>query len=312
MRKHKSSRLAALGTVFMALLAIPALTGCGTKSADSKAETNDSLTNAENVNKAMAETGYNPNDTNNVEVNVKTTAGDFTVLLYGDTPRHRNNFVKLVNEGYYNGTLFHRVINEFMVQAGDPDSKTAKPGQRLGEGGPDYTIPAEIVYPRHFHKRGALAAARTGDEVNPMKESSGSQFYIVTGKKLTDPELAQLDEYMLQSAQQNYFAKLVEQNRNRITQMQQKGDQAGLQNLQNEFIKQTESYFAQHPVKVPANIKTVYKEIGGTPHLDNNYTVFGEVIKGMETIAKIEKAQTDNADRPKEDIKIISMSIVKK
>ena len=112
-------------------------------------------------------------DTASVRVLVKTTAGNFTVLLYGDTPKHRDNFLKLVEDGYYDSTLFHRVIKDFMIQGGDPDSKKAAPGQALGSGGPDYKIDAEIVYPRHFHKRGALAAARQGDQVNPMKQSSG-------------------------------------------------------------------------------------------------------------------------------------------
>jgi len=126
------------------------------------------------------------------KVLLHTTAGDMKILLYEDTQKHRDNFIKLVQQGYYDGILFHRVIAEFMIQAGDPNSRSARPGQPLGDGGPDYTIPAEF-FPQYFHKKGVIAAARLGDQVNPLKESSGSQFYIVQGKKLTD---SQLDSYV--------------------------------------------------------------------------------------------------------------------
>lgn len=253
---------------------------------------------------------FNPADSSNVTVEVETSLGSFTVLLYGDTPRHRDNFVKLVKEGYYNNTLFHRVINEFMVQAGDPDSKTAKPGQALGSGGPDYTIEAEFAYPRHFHKRGALAAARQGDQVNPTKASSGSQFYIVTGKKYSDSELTQMENSLGQSALQSRFQELAMQHMDEIRAMQQKGDNAGLEKLQNQLIAEAQAYVAEHPVSMPAEVKKTYKNVGGTPFLDTQYTVFGEVISGMDTIDKIEKAQTDGMDRPKDDIRILSMQIV--
>ncbi|MDE6368671.1 MAG: peptidylprolyl isomerase [Muribaculaceae bacterium] len=255
-------------------------------------------------------TNYNAADTNSVKVEVETTLGSFTVLLYGDTPRHRDNFVKLVKEGYYNGTLFHRVINEFMVQAGDPDSKTAAPGQQLGAGGPDYTIDAEFVFPKHFHKRGALAAARQGDQVNPTKASSGSQFYIVTGKKVSENELGGMEKYLEQSALQSRFSQLAQAHMTEVRDMQAKGDQDGLQKLQQELIAEAEAYVAEHPVKVTDEMKQAYTTVGGTPHLDNNYTVFGEVISGMETVDKIEKVETDRSDRPKEDVRIISMKIV--
>ena len=129
-------------------------------------------------------------------VEIKTSEGDITVRLFGDTPKHRDNFLKLVKEGYYDNVLFHRVINEFMVQTGDPDSKAAPVGKMLGSGGPGYTLDAEIVYPSHFHKRGALAAARQGDQVNPERRSSGSQFYIVTGKAYNDSTLSQMERQL--------------------------------------------------------------------------------------------------------------------
>lgn len=283
------------------------LSSCGStnKAAESEADGNDSIKAKETMT-----TNYNAADTNSVKVEVETTLGSFTVLLYGDTPRHRDNFVKLVKEGYYNGTLFHRVINEFMVQAGDPDSKTAAPGQQLGAGGPDYTIDAEFVFPKHFHKRGALAAARQGDQVNPTKASSGSQFYIVTGKKVSESELGGMEKYLEQSALQSRFSQLAQAHMTEVRDMQAKGDQAGLQKLQQELIAEAEAYVAEHPVKVTDEMKQAYTTVGGTPHLDNNYTVFGEVISGMETVDKIEKVETDRSDRPKEDVRIISMKIV--
>lgn len=261
-----------------------------------------------NISKTMTQTPDNAS----VKVEVSTTAGDFTILLYGDTPRHRDNFVKLVKEGYYNGTLFHRVIKDFMIQAGDPDSRTAKPGQQLGAGGPDYKIDAEILFPTHFHKRGALAAARQGDQVNPAKQSSGSQFYVVTGRKSSAAELAQMEKSMKNRQMQSVFNRLVGENRSKIMEMQQRGDNAGLQELQNDLIAQTEAEVnSKSAPGMTEEMKKAYTTVGGAPHLDGEYTVFGEVLSGMETIDKIEKAATDRGDRPKEDIRILSMKIVK-
>ena len=288
---------------FAAFIMMFASCGSASGSNEKVADGSDSIKNQQ-TNK-MQQT-----DTSSVKVKVETTLGNFTVLLYGDTPLHRDNFVKLIKEGYYNGTLFHRVINEFMVQAGDPESKTAKPGQQLGAGGPGYTIPAEIVYPRHFHKRGALAAARQGDQVNPMKESSGSQFYIVTGKKVTDAEMAQLENYARNTAMQNYFNNLVMKNQDEIARLRQNNDREGLGKLQEKLIAETEAHFTDSTELVTPEMKQAYKTVGGTPHLDNAYTVFGEVIDGMDTVDKIEKVQTDRSDRPKEDVKIIKMEIV--
>lgn len=286
-----------------------AMTACGSSNGNASSANGQDSTATTNVNETMT-ANYNPADTNNVTVEVETTLGNFTVMLYGDTPKHRDNFVKLVKEGYYNGTLFHRVINEFMVQAGDPDSKTAAPGQQLGAGGPDYTIDAEFVFPKHFHKRGALAAARQGDQVNPMKASSGSQFYIVTGKKVSEGEIAGMENNLQQSALVARFNELAQAHMTEIRAMQQKGDNTGLQQLQNQLVEEAQAYVDEHPVKITDEMKKAYTTQGGTPFLDNNYTVFGEVIKGMETVDKIEKVETDRSDRPKEDVRIISMKIV--
>lgn len=246
-----------------------------------------------------------------VMVDIKTSLGDIRVLLYGETPKHRDNFVKLVEEKFYEGTLFHRVINEFMIQAGDPDSKGAPAGKMLGSGGPGYQIDAEIVYPRYFHKRGTLAAARQGDQVNPERKSSGSQFYIVTGKAYNDSTLRQMESQMGMMAKQRIFNSLAAQNKDKIMDLRRNRDQAGLQALQDELIKQTETQYAAAPFKFTPEMTEAYTTVGGTPHLDNDYTVFGEVIDGMDVVAKIEKVATGNADRPVEDVKIISATIVK-
>lgn len=189
---------------------------------------------------------------NEVMVLVKTDSGEIKIKLYNKTPKHRDNFVKLVKEGYYNGTLFHRVIKGFMIQGGDPDSRNAKPDAELGNGGPTYTIDAEFI-PEYFHKRGVLAAAREGDDVNPKKASSGSQFYIVQGKIWDDEKLDKIDK---------------KYKKNFTTQQRE-----------------------------------VYKTIGGAPHLDGDYTVFGEVVEGMEVVDKIASTQTrQKDDRPLKDI----------
>ncbi len=243
----------------------------------------------------------NPADTSSVKVAVKTTEGDFEILLYGDTPKHRDNFVKLVKENYYDGTLFHRVINEFMVQAGDPESRNAPAGKHLGAGGPGYQIDAEFVYPARFHKRGALAAARTGDQMNPERKSSGSQFYVVTGKTYTHAALDQMEQQMIQQQ----FYSLAQKRRNDIMRMQKANDEAGLNALQEELIAQ-----ATELSKFTPQQREAYTTVGGTPFLDAQYTVFGEVLSGMDTIEKIEKTRTDRSDRPASDIKILSMKII--
>ena len=166
-----------------------------------------------------------------MQVKIHTTMGDITVRLYDETPLHRDNFVKLVQEGYYDGTLFHRVIKDFMIQGGDPDSKGAPSDRMLGTGGPDYTIPAEIL-PQFVHKRGALAAARQGDEVNPERRSSGSQFYIVWGKAYNEGQLRQLDRQLEMQALQTAFNRLVSERRADIMQLRRNRDHAALQILQ--------------------------------------------------------------------------------
>lgn len=244
-------------------------------------------------------------------VEIKTSVGDITIRLYGETPKHRDNFLKLVNDGFYNDVLFHRVINKFMIQTGDPESKGAPAGKMLGAGGPGYDIDAEIVYPQFFHKRGALAAARQGDEVNPDRRSSGSQFYIVTGKVYNASQLGQMEKQLQMQQMQAIFNDLASQHRDSIMAMRRNRDQAGLQALQDELVKKTEAEAAKNPVKLTDAQREAYTTVGGTPHLDGTYTVFGEVVEGMDVVAKIETTATGAQDRPKEDIKIISMKVIK-
>ena len=236
-----------------------------------------------------------------MQVKIHTTMGDITVRLYDETPLHRDNFVKLVQEGYYDGTLFHRVIKDFMIQGGDPDSKGAPSDRMLGTGGPDYTIPAEIL-PQFVHKRGALAAARQGDEVNPERRSSGSQFYIVWGKAYNEGQLRQLDRQLEMQALQTAFNRLVNERRAHIMQLRRNRDHAALQILQEELQTLATAEVKAHPVALSDHQREVYATIGGTPHLDGQYTVFGEVVEGLDVVGKIEQAVTGHADRPIKDI----------
>lgn len=236
-------------------------------------------------------------------VKISTTLGDITVRLYDETPIHRDNFLKLAAEGYFNGTLFHRVIKGFMIQGGDPDSKGAPAGKNLGVGGPDYTLPAEIKPKEFFHKRGALSAARQGDEVNPKKESSGSQFYIVWGKVYKEAELKQLEHQLKMQQEQNIFNALAIERRAEIMEMRRNRDRDGLMELQEKLGKMAVemSKAKGAPSFTPKQVEA-YTTIGGTPFLDGEYTVFGEVIEGLDIVEKIQNAETSPNDRPKSDI----------
>lgn len=243
-------------------------------------------------------------------VDIKTTAGDIRVLLYDDTPLHRDNFLKLVGENFYDSVLFHRVIKNFMIQTGDPKSKHAAPGEMLGASDPGYTIPAEIIYPKHYNKYGALAAARTGDQVNPERRSSSSQFYIVTGNKVPESSLSMYQNRAIAQERQTYWGKLCRDHGKEITALQNANDTAGLEALRQKLIAQVES--AVKPVELPKKLVDDYASIGGAPHLDGQYTVFGEVVSGMDVVDKIQNVSTDSNDRPVDDIRIISVKVVGK
>ena len=200
------------------------------------------------------------------DVLMETTMGDIVIRLSDSTPLHRDNFLKLVKVGYYDSVLFHRVIKDFMIQGGDPDSKRAAAGKPLGNGGPGYTVPAEFRKTL-FHKKGVIAAARTGDNMNPAKASSGSQFYIVQGKVFTDGALDSVERFRLNGR------------------------------------------------KIPAEQREVYKTIGGIPHLDQGYTVYGELVKGLDVLDKIAAVQTSRGqdrDRPLQDVRIIKAKLIKR
>lgn len=206
-------------------------------------------------------------DTVRHEVLLETNKGNIRIALYNETPLHRDNFLKLVKQGFYDGLLFHRVINRFMIQTGDSASRHAQPGQVLGDSPDSYKVPAEIRYPQLMHKRGAIGAAREGDDVNPKRESSMSQFYIVYGQRFNDNMLDDVEERIYR---------------------QTKGE-----------------------VKLTQEVREVYKTKGGTPHLDGQYTVFGEVLEGMDVVNTIQLADTDANDRPIENVKIIKATVVK-
>lgn len=201
---------------------------------------------------------------------IQTTEGDITVKLYNETPLHRDNFIKLVKVKAYDGLLFHRVIKEFMIQGGDPQSKTAAPDAMLGDGDVGYTVPAEFRTPQIYHKYGTLAAAREGDDSNPQKASSGCQFYIVIGKKFTNEQLDKLEE-------------------SKIARYGHTNDST---------------------YKFSVQARQDYITVGGTPHLDGNYTVYGEVLKGMDVVEKISEAETDKHDRPVKEIRIKKMKLM--
>ncbi len=243
------------------------------------------------------------------KVKISTTLGDIKVRLYDETPLHRDNFLKLASEGFFNGTLFHRVIKDFMIQGGDPESKGAPAGKSLGSGGPGYNVPAEIR-PALFHKRGALSAARLGDEVNPAKESSGSQFYIVWGKVYKVAELKQLEHQMKMQQEQNIFNALAMEHREEIMNMRRNRDREGLMELQDKLAKMAmeKSKELGAPAFTQEQVE-VYTTQGGTPFLDGGYTVFGEVEEGLDIVEAIQNAETSMGDRPKTDV-VMTVTVV--
>lgn len=237
-----------------------------------------------------------------------TTEGDIRVCLYDETPIHRDNFLRLCREGYYNDTLFHRVIRDFMIQGGDPDSRDASPTQQLGAGGPDYTLEAEIL-PTLFHRRGTLAAARQGDEVNPERRSSGSQFYITWGQVYNDGQLRQLERQLTMMAEQQAFQRLAAERKAQIMDLRRNRDRDGLMALQEQLAAMAKDE-AKHAGGLSDAQREAYTTVGGVPHLDGQYTVFGEVAEGLDVVERIQQTETRPGDRPKEDIRILSTEIV--
>ena len=241
-----------------------------------------------------------------------TSHGDIKLKLYDKTPKHRDNFLELVRKGQYNGLLFHRVIQDFMIQGGDVTSKDAPLSKYLGAGDLGYTIPAEFNYPEYFHKKGALCAARTGDEVNPLRASSASQFYIVTGKVYSESELKQMEKQLENRLKQDIFNRLQTENKPKIMELYRSGQRDELAILRDTLIAKTEMEADKRKTEaqIPAAVREAYKTVGGVPFLDNQYTVYGEVIEGLETVEAIQQAKTNKQDRPIENIVITSVEIL--
>ncbi|MBR4729942.1 MAG: peptidylprolyl isomerase [Prevotella sp.] len=219
---------------------------------------------------ALAFTAYVPMMAQSRQVMLETTAGNIVVTLYDDTPRHRDNFLKLVNEQFYDSLLFHRVIKNFMIQGGDPTSRHAEPGVMLGNGSLDYTVESEFFDAEgrllHPHQRGAVAMAREGDRSNPERRSGGCQFYIVWGRTYSTQQLYQIGD------------KVEEQT--------------------------------DHRVKMTEELLELYRKTGGAPHLDGQYTVFGQVTEGLDVVERIQQVMTDDYDRPVDDIRIIRATVI--
>ena len=237
---------------------------------------------------------------------IETSEGDIVIELYNETPQHRDNFLKLAKEGFYDGTTFHRVIQDFMIQGGDPNSKT-EGATGLGSGGPGYTIEAEIKTDL-IHKKGALSAARQGDQVNPERRSSGSQFYIVQGKVADEGMLQQMEmranQALMQQIQRAFFtAPENKEYLERLQKAQTEKDQVALQSLSEEVQPLLEARMEEKKFSYTEEQKAIYKEIGGTPFLDQQYTVFGEVIEGVDIVDKIAAVEKDG-ERPVKDIKM--------
>lgn len=246
---------------------------------------------------------------NKTFVLIETEYGNMKFMLYDNTPKHKENFIKLVKQGFYDDLLFHRVIKDFMIQGGDPDSKSAGKEQMLGNGGPGYTIPAEINTD-NFHKKGVLSAARLSDQINPEKASSGSQFYIVQGKKYDDSELNALEKHYNRKKRQTYYNKYFAENPKTLTEL----EELQIRDKQKEIdsilaIIDKENDYTEY--KIPTHKREVYKQIGGTPFLDNEYTVFGEIVEGVDVIDKIANLKTDSNNRPEQNVKM-KITIIEK
>ena len=252
------------------------------------------------------------NQMNETQVLMHTSMGDIQLKLYNETPKHRDNFIQLVKDGTYNGLLFHRVIKDFMIQGGDVTSKDAPMNKSLGAGDLGYTVPAEFNYPKYFHKKGALCAARTGDEVNPERASSASQFYIVTGKKYSEAELNQMEKQLENRLKQSIFARLQAENKPKIMEYYRSGNKEELAILRDTLIGKTEleAEKRKDETKLPKELREIYKTEGGVPFLDNQYTVYGEVVKGIEVVEAIQNVKTNNQDRPTENVVITSVELI--
>lgn len=247
-----------------------------------------------------------PGVKDNPVVLIKTNLGDIKIKLYNDTPVHRDNFLNLVNSGFYEGISFHRVINGFMIQAGDPVTRTV-PISKIADSLNTYTVPAEFNM-NHFHKKGALAAAREGNDVNPYMRSSGTHFYIVQGVKYNDIELDQAEQRINNNIKQAAFNQMIRQVGDSAIKSGKPLSDAEIQDIAS--LKMFRDLSTRGEYKIPADQREVYKALGGVPRLDQTYTVFGEVAEGLDVVDKIAAVITDAADKPISDVKILKMKVI--
>jgi len=242
----------------------------------------------------------------NTIVLIKTTMGDIKIKLYDETPVHRDNFIKLVKSDFYEGVSFHRVIKDFMIQAGDPASKT-KTAHLLPDSLNTYTIPAEVNN-KYFHKKGALAAARQANEINPEMRSSGTQFYIVEGTKYTDDELKIAEQRITNNIKQAVYTSILKQT---TDSLQKTGTQSTPSQIQEiASMKMFKYLINSKDYIIPEEQRISYKTSGGTPRLDATYTVFGEVIEGQDVVDRISTVATSANDVPLTEVKILKVKIV--
>lgn len=240
-------------------------------------------------------------------VALETTAGTIRLKLYDDTPDHRDNFLQNVKQGLYDGVTFHRIIRNFMIQTGDPFTR---PGEVADTTKKDPTIPAEIVYPRHYHKRGSIGAAREGDDENPHKESNKFQFYIVTGKHYSDAGLSELEGIAYQNKVEKIYNENTKNYTARLDAMRRQRDRDGVSDLLDSILTEAQAEVAANPpAPFTSEQKRIYKSRGGSPWLDGEYTVFGEVIEGMKIVEDIERVKTGSGDKPLREIRIIKATI---
>lgn len=239
------------------------------------------------------------------KVKITTTEGDIYIVLYDETPLHHQNFINNIKSGTYKNAPFHRIIKDFMIQAGE-----IKGRQEFAE---DELLPAEIVFPKYFHKRGALAAARWGDDVNPEKKSDSIQFYIVTGEKHTKESLSLLEKERYERLKQNIYRSLQKDMNDSIKVLYKEGKKDEIIKLRANTLDRAdkEAKDRKSEIAYTEEQKNIYMEQGGTPHLDTEYTVFGEVYLGMDIVDKINNTETNSADKPIKEIKILNIELVK-
>lgn len=300
--KHTPFKSMKHWTSMAALTVLISLISCGSSSNGATIEETESTESTETSTKKS-------NSDKDFLITISTEFGDMYAILYDETPKHKANFIKLAQEKFYDSLLFHRIIEGFMIQGGDPQSKNAAPGTRLGSGGPGYTVEAEIK-PNLYHKKGAFSAARQGDNVNPERRSSGSQFYIVQGIKYETQQLVGMEQNAAFQKKNEIFNKYLTRPENsailqQVQQHQASGNRAAFDSLiQTIQPKIEEEFNKQGGFSFSEKMKSDYQTIGGAPHLDGQYTVFGQVIKGLEIIDLIAKQPKDGGDRPTKDIQM--------